>query len=141
MKVINGLSSKNIPYEKLFHLGLLITVNGTRIRVEKNEVIGIDDVYTLKPETETIPVPFNKQLTLNELLNNTDNKIGKEKMFKYSAFILNCQCFSKDVLESNGLYSDNIHSFIYQPMEDVIDNMSRYVPKVANAVTNTSAVY
>ena len=93
VKVINGLSSKNIPYEKLFHLGLLITVNGTRIRVEKNEVIGIDDVYTLKPETEIISVPFNKQLTLNELLNNTVNKIGKEKMFKYSAFILNCQCF------------------------------------------------
>ena len=47
VKVINGLSTKDIPFDKLFHLGLLITINGTRIRVEKNEVIGIDDVYTL----------------------------------------------------------------------------------------------
>ena len=59
VKVINGLSTKDIPFDKLFHLGLLITINGTRIRVEKNEVIGIDEVYTLKPETEVIDVPYN----------------------------------------------------------------------------------
>ena len=104
VKVLNGLSTKNIPYDTLFHAGLLITLNGVRIRVEKNEVIGIDDNYTLKPQTETKEVPHNKQLTLNELLNNTINKVGREKVFKYSAFQLNCQCFTKDVLESNGLY-------------------------------------
>ena len=139
VKVINGLSSKEIPYEKLFHLGLLITINGTRIRLEKNEVIGIDDNYTLKSETETIDVPYNKQLTFNELLNNTVNKVGKERMFKYSAFNYNCQCFTKDILESNGLYSNDIHSFVYQPMEDVVKNLKGFVPTIANAVTNTSA--
>ena len=54
VKVLNGLSSKNIPYEKLFHLGFLISIGGARIRIEKNEVIDIDEVYTLKPDTETI---------------------------------------------------------------------------------------
>ena len=39
------------PYEKLFHLGFIITIGGTKIRVEKNEVIGIDDVFTSKPES------------------------------------------------------------------------------------------
>ena len=109
------MSTKDIPFDKLFHLGLLITINGTRIRVEKNEVIGIDDVYTLKPETEILDVSYNKQLTLNELLNHTISKIGKEKMFKYSAFQLNCQCMVKDVLKSNGLYSNDINKFVYQP--------------------------
>ena len=49
VKVINGLSSQNIPYEKLYHLGLLLSINNTIVRFEKNEVIGIDDAYVLKP--------------------------------------------------------------------------------------------
>jgi hypothetical protein len=139
VKVINGLSSKDIPYEKLFHLGLLISLGGTTLRIEKNEVISIDDVYQLKPTTEKIVVPYNKQLSLNELLNNTVKNIGKERMFKYSAFQFNCQCFSKDVLESNGLYNNDMNNFVYQPMSDVVKNMNKYVPIVANVVTNTSA--
>ena len=74
---------------------------------------------------------------MNELLNNTINKVGREKVFKYSAFQLNCQCFTKDVLESNGLYSNDIHAFVY--LEEVIKNVNGYVPTFANAVTNTSA--
>ena len=139
IRIFNGLSTKNIPYDTLFHVGLLVMINGVRIRIEKNEVISIDDVYTLKPQTETISVSYNKQLTLNELLNNTISKIGKEHFFKYSAFVFNCQCITKDILESNGFYSNDIHSFIYQPMEEVLKNMNRFVPIVANAITNTSA--
>jgi hypothetical protein len=139
VKVINGLSSQNIPYEKLFHLGLLISVGSTKIRIEKNEVIAIDDMFSLKPGTETIAVSLNKQLTLNELLNNTVNKIGNEKMFKYSAFKFNCQCFVRDVLESNGMYNDGINNFVYQPMTEVVKNMNKYVVPVANAITNTAS--
>ena len=114
-KGINGLSSQNIPYEKLFHLGLLISICGTVVRFEKNEVIGIDDAYVSKPETETMVVPYNKQITFNELIHDTINEIGKQQMFKYSAFQYNCQCMVKDVLESNGLYNDDINKFVYQP--------------------------
>ena len=139
VRVINGLSSKNIPYEKLFHLGFLISTGGTRIRIEKNEVIDMDEVYSLKPETGIIVVPYTKQMTLNEFLNNTINKIGKERMFKYSAFNNNCQRFVKDNLESNGLYNNDINSFVYQPMETVVQNMNGFVPTFANAITNTAS--
>ena len=64
VKVINGLSSENIPYEKLFHLGFIISVGGTKLRVEKNQVIGIDEVYTSKPETEFKEVPLNQNRLL-----------------------------------------------------------------------------
>ena len=56
VKVINGMSCR------------------IKIRVEKNEVIVIDDVYTLKPQTETIDIPYNKQITLSKLINNTIKK-------------------------------------------------------------------
>ena len=67
VKFINGLSSQNIPYEKLYHLGLLLSIGGTVVRFEKNEVIGIDDAYVLKPETESIVVPYNKQIHIQRI--------------------------------------------------------------------------
>ena len=45
----------------------------------------------------------------------------------------------KDVLESNELYSDEINKFVYQPLEQVIKNVNKVVPTIANAVTNASA--
>ena len=103
VKVINGLSSKDIPYDKLFHLGFLLTIGFTKIRLEKECCHGIDAYYTLKPERKTIHVPYNKQITLNEVLNNTINKVGKKKVCKYSSFQFNCQCFVKDVLVEQSL--------------------------------------
>ena len=81
-------SSQNIPYEKLFHLGFIITIGGTKIRVEKNEVIGIDDVFTSKPETEFLEVPIQGRapIIFNDFLNNGVNKFGKDRIFKYSDF-------------------------------------------------------
>jgi hypothetical protein len=32
-----------------------------------------------------------------------------------------------------------MNNFVYQPMSDVVKNMNKYVPIVANVVTNTSA--
>ena len=140
VKVLNGLSTKNMPYDKLFHLGFLISIGGARIRIEKNEVIDIDEVYTLKPETETILVPPKEvKIILNDFLNNAVNKFGKERIFKYSAFKYNCQSFVKDTLDANYLYNSTINSFVYQPMENVVQNLKGFVPTVANAVTNTAA--
>ena len=60
-------------------------------------------------------------------------------MFKYSAFQYICQCVVKDVLESNGLYNDDINKFVYQLLEQVIKNVNKVVPVIANAVTNASS--
>ena len=141
VKVINGLSSQNIPYEKLFHLGFIITIGGTKLRVEKNEVIGIDDVFTSKPETEFLEVPIQGRapIIFNDFFNNAVNKFGKDRIFKYSAFQYNCQCYVRDVLEANLLYSPSINNFVYQPLESVNKNTSGAVPKMANAITSAAA--
>ena len=94
--------------------------------------------YTLTPERNNRCTLYNKQLTLNEERNNTISKIGKENMYKDSAFQYNCQCMVKDILESNGLYSNDINKFVYQPLESVVKNVNKYAPIVANAITNTS---
>ena len=94
----------------------------------------------MKPETEIIEVPLNsKQITFNDFLNNAVNKFGKDRIFKYSAFNFNCQCYVRDTLEANGLYNTVINDFVYQPMENVIKNLNGIVPKTINAITNTAA--
>ena len=45
----------------------------------------------------------------------------------------------KDILESNGLYSNDINKFVYQPLASVVKNVNKYAPIVANAITSTSA--
>lgn len=139
VKLINMMSTKNIPYEKLFHLGLVLTIGGTDIRIEKTEVLCIDDMYTEKPDMVKIPIQINGSITMNELLNNAINKVGKEQIFKYSAFQNNCQVLVKDVLEANNLYNEEIHKFVFQPMNEVVKNMNAYIPTIANAYTNTKA--
>ena len=39
------------------------------------------------------------------------------------------------VLESNGLYN----KFVFQPLEQVMKNVNKVVPVIANTVTNASA--
>ena len=107
---------------------------------EKNQVIGIDEVYTSKPETEFKEVPLNsKQITFNDFLNNAVTKFGKDRIFKYSAFQYNFQAYVRDTLEASGLYSSDINNFVYQPMDSVIKNVNGLVPKTVNAITNTAA--
>ena len=43
------------------------------------------------------------------------------------------------MLESNGLYNDDINKFVFQPLEQVIKNVNKVVPTIAIAVTNASA--
>ena len=141
VKFLNSMSSQNIPYEKLFHLGFIITIGGTKIRIEKNEVISIDDVFTTKPESEFIDVPIQGKapIIFNDFLNNAVNKYGKDRIFKYSAFDKNCQCFVRDVLEANYLYNPTINNFVYQKLDSIVKNINGIVPKAFNAITSTAA--
>ena len=87
-----------------------------------------------------MPIQGRAPIIFNDFLNNGVNKFGKDRIFKYSAFQYNCQCFCKDVLEANLLYSQAINNFVYQPLESVIKNISGVVPKVANVITSTAAL-
>ena len=76
-----------------------------------------------------MPIQGRAPIIFNDFLNNAVNKFGKDRIFKYSAFQYNCQCYVRDVLEANLLYSQTINNFVYQPLESVIKNISGVVPK------------
>ena len=80
-------------YDELFHLYCEIVLeNGKTILVEKNERINLmktsrNEKHTEMQEIQNIP----SGLTLNNLLENTKQKMGDKKFFTYNAVSNNCQ--------------------------------------------------
>ena len=71
-----GQISKNNPYDKLFHLALAVKLDtGDILLIEKNEVINMELNPYDKPNTEAIDNTLNRNITLNNLMNNTCNRI------------------------------------------------------------------
>lgn len=131
-------------YDKLFHLALIaeVIVDGVsrRVIIEKNESINISFNYVQAGNSELIPVPFNKTITINEMLNKARHEAGDRRFFLYDAFnrgeATNCQGFLLLLLQSSGLLTNRARDFLYQDMTDVLKSLPSYVPKVARAVTD-----
>ncbi len=128
----------------LYHTGLLIALyNGVNIICEKNEVVDIYPFRQFKKGTIQGAVPFDKKLTLSQLIDNGIKYMGESKFFSYSALENNCQAFCIGVLSGSGLMNLLIGNFILQdmkPMRDDLNNsMFSYVPTAMNTITNTAS--
>ncbi|MDR3598405.1 hypothetical protein, partial [Clostridium sp.] len=89
---------------------------------------------------ETMPVYVNKQLSLNQMLDGAQKLLG-DKYFKYDAFgENNCQVFVRALLHSAGLYKAKEESFVFQPVDKILEKMGAHVPKVARVVTDLGAI-
>ena len=132
-------------YDQLFHLGLKVGFSKSKnikeyIIIEKNETVNISqNLSNYQEGSESLPVYVNKQITLNEVLNNTLNKIGKDKYFLYNAKNQNCQIFIKDLLETNRFLNKDLQNFILQDAKAIIEQMPSYVEKTMNVVTDLGA--
>jgi hypothetical protein len=130
-------------YDNLYHLGLVVDVNHEntvkRLLVEKNEVISITTAFTQGDDVEMLIIPIDKSITLNELMNNAKNVMGSD-FFTYDAFNNNCQNFIYNILQSNGLLTQNATSFIVQPLDELIKKLPKYTPIVARAITDLAGL-
>jgi hypothetical protein len=131
-----GEFEKQNPYDKLFHLSVIFTLqNGTKILVEKNEVINMEinpKLNNFNDESLIINKPFNN-LTLNKALENTQKRMGNN-YFSYQASHNNCQNFILNILESNGLLDDENKEFIKQNTEKIFNKLP-HLKKLSDAVT------
>ena len=93
------------------------------------------------PLTKTMIVDMrNKQLNINQMLENTREILKNRKYFAYDTFENNCQLFIKSILEENGIYNSAINDFLYQDISSFKKALPSFIPYVANAVTNVLAV-
>ena len=134
---------KKYYYDVLMHLFLVLTLeDGTVLSLEKNSIVTMsenDPRCSLK-DVECIEIEYPADsITVNDLVQNTLTRIGKEKFFIYDPFTQNCQIFISDVLETFGLLTEKAKKFIYQDITEIVEKLPFYVKYIAKAVTDVDA--
>lgn len=127
-------------FDELFHLFIEITLNNNqKIILEKNEVINMETNPKSRPDTEIKIVNASiPQITLDEMLNNTEQYMGKKDFFGYSAKDNNCQDFIVSFFKSNNIGDDSDISFIKQDTKSLFKNLPS-LRKLSNTITTIGA--
>lgn len=127
---------KEADIDELFHLSMLI--NG-KYQLEKNEVIMLaQDSNAIKENSQTLEVPVNKDITINQLLENTQKQMGNN-YGSYDGRTNNCSVFLSNVLSSNGLSNPNTEEFVNQKTEELFSLFPSLSSKIIKFGTNVGA--
>ena len=90
--------------------------------------------YPRNAETYQIHnIPQN--LTVSQLILNTERRMGRQKFLSYSAYDNNCQHFILNVLQANSIHEGA--DFVKQRTEDIFQN-NEHLRKMANTVTDVA---
>lgn len=127
-----------LPYDKLFHLYLLVTLPSGQYAVEKEAVVSIKKAGSARAGAEEMPIYSFPPMTLNSMMDNTRNYMSPNKFINYSAYDNNCQTFVSSVLLSNNINDSNYQNFIKQDTGSVFSS-NPYFRKLANTVTDLGA--
>lgn len=139
-KSLNVLGAQKQPFDKLFHLRLLLKLdNGKDIFIEKNERLNSGVGMGAKKEgLETIPIDQSdlpQGLTYGQLVHNTKELQG-DKFLTYSSSSNNCQYFIMAILQANRFGNISKYSnFIKQDTESIFKN-NPALRKIANTFTD-----
>lgn len=132
---------KKYAYDKLFHLGVEITLaDGRKYVAEKNQTLNIAPAKPSDSQTERMPVNLpTGNMTVNEMLFKTQERQG-DKFFLYDAFSNNCQDWVSDLLVANGLATPQNLAFVKQPLENVLAELPSYTQGFARVATDLGAL-
>jgi len=137
-----GSFQKNLdkqPYDKLFHLAMLVQTANTKFLLEKIERVNVSSSIGSPEGLETLFVPLNgKEITVFDLINNTLLQMGKNKFLDYDAVTNNCQVFIMNVLDANGLLNDGNQSWVKQDTE-VLFKGNKTLAKISKKLTDIGA--
>jgi len=113
--------------------------NDKKLYIHKTHVATIDVSNVQTSETEKLEVILNKNITLDEFITNTQNKMGSN-YFLYSAFSNNCQDFVVNLLEANNLLTEENKLFVKQDVTDIAKKLKK-TSKFADNVTNVASIF
>ena len=125
----------NVPYDDLFHLFIELTLdNGQKWVLEKIERINLVKEDRSKKQGAEFTSSFSVNKTMNELFQNTKNRMG-DKFLPYQSASNNCQYFLMGVLDGNGLNNSERTSFIKQDTKAIFEK-NPALRKFANTLTD-----
>ncbi len=131
-KIIDFVSLRNTPYDRLFHLyGLMKLENGEIYRFEKNQVINIAKASSEK-DADCLPVEMPKPILFGQFFMKAQEYMGN-KYFMYDGFENNCQDYILACLKSNGLLNSELSSFIKQDVQKLVPT---FLEKIGKKVTD-----
>jgi hypothetical protein len=144
MNVVSGgvfnQKLKNQPYDKLFHLGIVVKTDRTSFVLEKIERVNVSYQISSPKGLEEVSVSVPAGLTVEALINNTKDRMGKTKFLDYDGYKNNCQDFIMNVLEANGLSNDENTKFVKQDTQ-VLFEESPILAKVSKKLTDVGASF
>ena len=87
-----------LPYNKIYHLFLIITTTKGKVILEKTELINMKKYSKNTSDTETKTInSIPEGLTLNKIMEKTKQKMG-DKFTSYAAKDNNCQNYSAKLI-------------------------------------------
>jgi hypothetical protein len=109
-----------IKNSKNYHTSFLLEIkvkNGRKfLLLEKNNSINLSDKFYMNSNTEMKQISIKKmsrQLSINNLLKKTKERIGNKKFYSWNISENNCLEFTKSILETLEKYNDKYKKYIY----------------------------
>lgn len=125
-----------LGYDNVYHLYMLVELDSGTYRIEKNSRVEISKkINRGKDNIDFFNVP---EMTLLELFEETEERIGAEKMYRYDPFSTNCQHFVLSLLDTLQLTTEEAEKFIKQQASDLVQ--SDMLKGIAKNVTDAHAV-
>jgi len=132
-----GKEMESKPYDKCYHLSPDLETTQGSLTVEKNAVINISANQQVPQDAETMVVPnVPPGLTLQQLMDNTDQYIGTSKFLGYSSRDNNCQSYVHGMLVGSGMSTPATTEFVVQDVKSLFTPEFR---KLSNSVTGIGA--
>jgi hypothetical protein len=128
---------KDTPYDDLIHIGVVIN---DKYLTEKDAVLNFERSGVPSQSTDTLNVPITRDLTINDLLENTRKRMGNERFTTYKALSWNCQDYLDNMLVANGLSNAENKKFVLQDLKQVVKNLPSYTNVLSNLFTGAKAV-
>ena len=127
---------KTLPYDKLFHLFLIITTDKGKFMLEKNERINVNKSYpTNGLETRNVVIP--NDLTVNTLIDTTQSFMGGN-FLPYDPANQNCQDFILSLLKANNIATFELADFVKQDTSEIF-KQNPNLAKISKGLTDVGA--
>lgn len=125
-------------YDEMFHLSLWI--NG-KYNFEKNEVVKFNRENPKKSNSQVKSVSEIPVVTIQELIDNSIKRMGKENFSNYDAERLNCQNFLLNVLDGSNIGDKSDGEFIFQDATKIFQELPEYAKVLGKVSVKLGAIF
>ena len=127
---------KTLPFDKLFHLFLIITTDKGKFLLEKNERINVSkSIPSNDLEIRDVVIPNN--LSVNTLIDDTQKYMGGN-FLPYDPATQNCQDFVLSLLKANNILTDELNRFVKQDTSEIF-KQNPNLAKISRKLTDIGA--